>query len=133
MDIGSAVSLLPATFDYEHSYDPQDLFAVDHTQFIVEGLKTSNVHSSFAQSYSWTFRVANVPYGILGCESLSCHGFQIDVRNKCLIESEGSIFDDPHDLILEAQLSHRRLKSNRHSIANITSSFCPSHSPNTHG
>ena len=68
VDTGSAVSLLPSTFDSERYYGPQDLLAVNHTQLIVQGLKTLNVHLGFAQSYPWTFRVVNVPYGILGCD-----------------------------------------------------------------
>ena len=51
VDIGSAVSLLPSTFDSECYYGPQDLFAVNHTQLIVQGLKSLNAHLGFAQSY----------------------------------------------------------------------------------
>ena len=98
MDTGSAVSLLLSTFDFERYYGPQDLLAVNHTQLIVQGLKTLNVHLGFAQSYPWTFRVANVPYGILGCDFLSCHGFHVDVKNRCLIDPEGSMFNDSTSL-----------------------------------
>ena len=98
MDTGSTVSLLPSTFDSERYYGPQDLLAVNHTQLIAQGLKTLNVHLGFAQSYPWTFRVANVPYGILGCDFLSCHGFHVDVKNRCLIDPEGTMFNDSTSL-----------------------------------
>ena len=100
VDTGSAVSLLPSTFDSERYYGPQDLLAVNHTQLIVQGLKTLNVHLGFAQSYPWTFRVANVLSGILGCDFLSCHGFHVDVKNRCLIDPEGSMFNDSTSLDL---------------------------------
>ena len=54
VDTGSAVSLLSSTFHSERYYGPQDLLAVNHTQVIVQGLKTLNVHLGFAQSYPWT-------------------------------------------------------------------------------
>ena len=44
------------------------------------------------------FRVANVPYGILGCDVLSCHSFHVDVKNRCLIDPEGSMFNDSTSL-----------------------------------
>ena len=53
-------------FRFECYYGTQDLLAINHTQLIVQGLKTINVHLGFAQSYQWMFRVGNVPYRILG-------------------------------------------------------------------
>ena len=85
MDTGSAVSLLSSTFHSERYYGPQDLLAVNHMQLIVQGLKTLNVHLGFAQSYPWTFRAANVPCGILGCDFLSCYGFHLDVKIDVLL------------------------------------------------
>ena len=32
--------------------------------------------------------------GILGCDFLFCHGFYVDVKNRCLIDPEGSMFND---------------------------------------
>ena len=52
------------------------------------------MHLGFAQFYPWTFRVANVRYGILGCDFLSCHGFHVNVKNRCLFDPEGSMFND---------------------------------------
>ena len=98
MDTGSAVSLLPSTFHSERYYGSQNLLTTNHTQLVVQGLKTLNVHLGFAPIYPWAFRVATVPCGILGCDFLSCHGSYVDVRNRCLIDTEGFLFDDSTSL-----------------------------------
>ena len=48
------------------------------------------------QPYSWVFRVADVPFGIIGCDFLTFHSFQVDVKNKRLSEPERSEFNPPH-------------------------------------
>ena len=58
VDTGSAVSLLPSTFNSERYYGPQDLLAVHHTQLIVQSLKNLSLYLGFAPSYLWTFTVA---------------------------------------------------------------------------
>ena len=46
--------------------------------------------------YPWVFRVADVPFGIIGCDCLTFLSFQVDVKNKRLSEPERSEFNPPH-------------------------------------
>ena len=88
IDTGSSVSLLPIVPNLQNYDGPQDLLAVNQTRLTVHGLKTLNVHLGLAQSYSWTFKVAEVPFGIIGCDFLSFYGLQVDMQNKRLVEPE---------------------------------------------
>ena len=52
-----------------------------------------NVYLGFSHTFPRTLKVVDVAFAILGCDFLSFHGFQVDVKNKRLIESERSVFD----------------------------------------
>ena len=82
LDTGSTVSLLPQTFDSEIYNEPQDLLAVNHTPLTVQRLTKLNVDVSHLQLYSWVFRVADVPFGIIGCDFLTFHSFQVDLKTS---------------------------------------------------
>ena len=88
--------MLPQTFDFETYNGPQDLLVVNHTRLRVQGLTKLDVDLGHLQPYPWVFRVADVPFGIIGCDFLTFHSFQIDVKNKRLSEPERSEFTPPH-------------------------------------
>ena len=88
--------MLPQTFDFETYNKPQDLLAVNHTRLTVQGLTKLDVDLGHLQPYTWVFRVADVPFGIIGCDFLTFHSFQVDVKNKRLSEPERSEFNPPH-------------------------------------
>ena len=97
VDTRSTVSLLPQTFDSETYNGSQDLLAVNHTRLTVQGLTKLDVDLGHLQPYPWVFRVADVPFGIIGCDFLTFHSFQVDVKNKRLSEPKGSEFNPPHE------------------------------------
>ena len=68
VDTGSTVSLLPQTFDFETYNGPQDLLAVNHTRLTVQGLTKLDVDLGHLQPYPWAYRIADVPFGIMGCD-----------------------------------------------------------------
>ena len=89
--------MFPQTFDSEIYNGPQDLLAVNHTRLTVQGLTKLGVDLGHLQPYPWVFRVADVPFGIIGCDFLTFHSFQVDVKNKRLSEPERSEFNPPHE------------------------------------
>ena len=95
LDTGLTVSLLPQTFDSEIYNGPQDLLAVNYTSLTVQELTKLNVDLSHLQLYPWVFRVAGVPFGIIGCDFLTFHSFQVDLKNKRLSKPVRSDFHPP--------------------------------------
>ena len=89
--------MLPQTFDSETYNGPQGLLAVNHTRLTVQGLTKLDVDLGHLQPYPWVFRVADVPFGIIGCDFLTFHSFQVDVKNKRLSEPKRSEFNPPHE------------------------------------
>ena len=87
----------PQTFDFETYNGPQDLSAVNHTRLTVTKLTKLDVDLGHLQPYYWVFRVADVPFGIIGCDFLTSYTFQVDVKNKRLSEPERSEFNPPHE------------------------------------
>ena len=97
VDTGSRASLLQQTFDFETYNGPQDVLAVNHTRLTVQGLTKFDVDLGHLQPYPWVFRVADVPFGIIGCDFLTFYSIQVDVKNKRLSEPERSEFNPLHE------------------------------------
>ena len=80
------------------------------------------------------FYSSNAPFDILGCNFLSCHDFHVDVKNRCLIDPEGSMFDDSTSLDPGSTIesSATQIESPLNCEHKFTG-FCTSNVSHTHG
>ena len=88
IDTGAEISLLPPS-DYNRKFRNKGppLRAANNTDIASFGERTKTLNLG-TNSFSWSFRVADVSQPILGADFLCHHGLLVDVRRRRLINAE---------------------------------------------
>ena len=88
IDTGAEISLLPPS-DYDRKFRNKGppLRAANDTDIASFGERTKTLNLG-TNSFSWSFRVADVSQLILGADFLCHHGLLVDVRRRRLINAE---------------------------------------------
>lgn len=87
VDTGADVSVLPPSrLDREKSDDIK-LYSANGTVIATFGERALRLDLGFRRSIHWVFRIADVPYAILGADFLHHFGFLVDLRHSQLIDS----------------------------------------------
>ncbi|XP_034945914.1 uncharacterized protein [Chelonus insularis] len=91
VDTGAEVSVIPATRLDKTIESDIKLYAANGTRIATFGQKALNLNLGLKRSIRWIFRVADVPYGIVGADLLYRYHLVVDITDHRLIDMKTGI------------------------------------------
>ena len=113
VDTGAEVSVLPPTKkDKLRRQQGLDLQAANGTAISTYGQRSLTLNLGLRRPFRWIFTIAEVKHPILGADFLGYHDLLVDVRHKCLVDSQTNL-----------RIELIRTHQNTHSITTLNPSF----------
>ena len=89
IDTGAKVSVLPPTKkDKLQRQQGLDLQAANGTAISTYGQCSLTLNLGLCHPFQWIFTIAEVKHPILGADFLGYHDLLVDIRHKCLLDSQ---------------------------------------------
>ena len=91
VDTGGEISILPATPRDRQTPSELKLFAANNTKIDTFGERRLTLDLGLRRPIVWTFRVANVPFAILGADVLTHYKLIVDLHRRQLVDGVTSL------------------------------------------
>ena len=91
VDTGAEISILPASLRDRSAPSELQLFAANNTKINTYGERRLTLDLGLRRPITWCFRVADVPYAILGADVLSHYKLIVNLHGRRLVDSVTSL------------------------------------------